>query len=55
MPNKAKTPSRNVRVPDDEWAEALAIAAERGESLAAHVIRPAIRRYIRRHRKEQSK
>jgi len=41
------TPNRSVRVPDQEWAEAQAIAAWRGESVGL-VIRNALRDYIAR-------
>jgi hypothetical protein len=53
MPNAPRTPTHNVRVPEEEWQQARAIAAARGESLAEHVLRPAIRRYIRKHSKEE--
>lgn len=47
MPNAPKTPSRNVRVPDDLWYAALEKAAERNETLA-DVIRRALQRYVSR-------
>lgn len=53
MPDQPKTPSRNVRV-GEEWEVAKAIAEARGETLAEHVIRPAINRYIRRHGQESA-
>lgn len=47
MPNKPKTPSRNVRVEDELWNEALRITAERGETVA-DVIRAALKRYVKK-------
>lgn len=43
-----KTPLRNLRVPDDLWDAAQAIAAERGESVS-DVLRAALTRYVKRH------
>lgn len=48
-PNKPLTPSRNVRVDDELWNEALRIAAERGETVA-EVIRAALRRYVKKNK-----
>lgn len=39
------TPSRNIRIPDDEWEAAKAAAAERHETITT-VIRRALREYI---------
>lgn len=47
MPNKPKTPSRNVRVDDELWNESLRIAAERGETVA-EIIRAALKRYVKK-------
>jgi hypothetical protein len=47
MPNAPKTPSRNVRVPDDLWQTAMAKALDRGETLS-DVIRKALERYVAR-------
>jgi predicted transcriptional regulator len=44
----AKTPVRNLRVSDDLWSAAQAIAEERGESLS-DVLRAALARYVQRH------
>jgi len=49
MPNKPKTPSRNVRVDDELWNEALRISSERGETVA-DVIRAALTRYVKKNR-----
>jgi hypothetical protein len=35
MPNKAKTPMRTVRIPDDQWQAALAGAAAEGTNVSA--------------------
>lgn len=43
------TPLRPVRVEDDTWLAALEVAKQRGESLSADVIRPALRKYIEDH------
>jgi predicted transcriptional regulator len=48
MPNQPKTPNRVVRVPDDLWHAAQAIAKARGETLS-DIIRDALRRYVKRH------
>ncbi|HEX6967460.1 MAG TPA: hypothetical protein VF174_01335 [Micromonosporaceae bacterium] len=47
MPNKPKTPARNIRIPDDLWEAAKAKAAERDETVTDVVIR-ALRRYVAR-------
>jgi hypothetical protein len=41
-------PARAVRVEDELWDAAKAIAAERGEDLSA-IMRDALRRYVKRH------
>lgn len=46
MPNQPKTPSRNVRIPDDLWEQAKAVAAEREETLTEVILR-ALRRYVK--------
>jgi len=46
MPNAPKTPSRNVRVPDDVWHAALAKALERDE-FVSDVIRRALEEYVK--------
>jgi predicted HicB family RNase H-like nuclease len=46
MPNAPKTPSRNVRVPDDLWQAAMAKALDRGETLS-EVIRRALEKYVK--------
>jgi predicted transcriptional regulator len=46
-------PNRNLRVPDDLWDRALAVARTRGETLSA-VIRAALVRYVKRHEKDGS-
>lgn len=42
------TTLRNVRVTDDLWTRARAVAATRGESLS-DVIRAALERYVKRY------
>jgi predicted transcriptional regulator len=42
------TTLRNVRVDDDLWQRALAVAAARNESVSA-VIRAALERYVKRY------
>ncbi len=42
------TTLRNVRVADDLWCRALAVAKARDETLS-QVIRAALERYVRRH------
>lgn len=46
MPNQPATPTRSVRVPDEEWEAAKRVASDRGETLT-DVIRRALRRYVR--------
>ena len=46
MPNKPATPGRSVRVPDEIWLQLRARADERGETVAAVVLR-ALRAYLR--------
>lgn len=53
MPNGKGTPAHRFRIPEEEWREAQAIAEARQENLSEHVLRPAVRRYIRKHRKEE--
>lgn len=48
VPNQPKTPQRAIRVPDDLWRAAQAVAKERGETLS-DVIREALAEYVRRH------
>ena len=43
-----REPLRAVRVPDDLWRRALAVAKARDESLS-QVIRAALERYVKRH------
>jgi predicted transcriptional regulator len=45
-------PARAVRVEDELWNEAKAIAAMRGDSLS-DVMREALRRYVKRHRQAE--
>lgn len=44
-PNQPKTPHRTFRA-GAEYDEARQIAAQRGENLSEHVLRPALREYI---------
>lgn len=41
-------PLRNIRVADDLWNRALAVAEKRGENLS-EVLRAALVRYVKRH------
>lgn len=50
MPNKPKTPLRNIRVDDELWNAAMAAAEARGESLSE-----AIRKFLKRYAKTGSK
>lgn len=51
VPNQPKTPQRAIRVPDDLWATAKAIAKARGETLS-EVVREALVAYVRRYGKD---
>ena len=42
----ANTTPRAIRIPDDVWQAALAMAAERGETVTAVVLR-ALKRYAK--------
>lgn len=46
MPNKPKTPSRNVRVETPLWQAAQKLATQRGESVS-DVVRRALEDYVR--------
>jgi predicted DNA binding CopG/RHH family protein len=46
MPNAPKTPSRNVRVPDELWQATKKKAAKDGITVTDVILR-ALRRYIR--------
>jgi len=48
VPNQPKTPTRAIRVPDDLWRKARAIAQARGETLS-DVLRDALVEYVRRY------
>lgn len=49
VPNKPKTPIRGIRVPDELWRDAQAVAAARDEDVSAEV-RAALERYVKRNR-----
>lgn len=51
-PATGKTPLRNVRVPDELWAAAMAEAKEEGRSLT-DVIVSDLHRYVNRRRRER--
>jgi hypothetical protein len=48
MPNQPKTPNRAMRVPEDLWAHAKRVSAERGETVTAVVV-AALQRYVDRY------
>lgn len=50
VPNQPKTPLRAIRVPDDLWKAAKAVAKERGETLS-DVMRAALVEYVRKYGK----
>jgi antitoxin component of RelBE/YafQ-DinJ toxin-antitoxin module len=47
-----RTPPRSIRVPDDLWRAAMAVADERGESIT-DVLRRALERYVRTGRPQE--
>jgi predicted HicB family RNase H-like nuclease len=49
VPNQPKTPQRAIRVPDELWKSAQAIAKRQGESLS-EVVREALAEYVKRHK-----
>lgn len=46
----SSTPSRNIRVPDEEWESAKLEAARRGETVT-----DAVRRFLRKYGKGETK
>lgn len=50
VPNQPKTPQRAIRVPDDLWQRARAIAKDRGETIS-EVLRDALVEYVKRYGK----
>jgi predicted HicB family RNase H-like nuclease len=46
VPNQPATPNRTVRIPDEVWESAQRVAADRGETMTAVIIR-ALVRYVR--------
>lgn len=50
MPNKPKTTLRNVRIDDELWQAAQAVAAQRGETVSE-----AIRAFLKRYSKKGGK
>lgn len=51
-PATGQTPLRNIRVPDELWAAAMAEAKEEGRSLT-DVIVSDLHRYVNRRRRER--
>lgn len=50
MPDKyERIPLRTVRVPDEQWDAAKAVAKARGESVS-QVVRDSLERYVKRHK-----
>lgn len=49
MPHQWKTKARGIRVPDDVWADAMAEAASRGETVSS-AINDFLKRYGKRQR-----
>jgi hypothetical protein len=45
MPNQPKTPGHTIRVPDDEWLPAKALAAKTGETMT-DIVRRALRQLV---------
>lgn len=48
VPNQPATPTHSVRVPDDLWDAAKRVAADKGETMTAMVLR-LLRREVRDH------
>jgi hypothetical protein len=48
--NAPRTPQRTIRVPDDTWLAAH-IIADRLDDNVASVLRAALKRYVKRHRR----
>lgn len=49
MPNQPRTPARSIRIPDEMWNQAKAVAEARGEDVSVEV-RAGLERYIKRNR-----
>lgn len=47
MPNAPRTPNRSVRVPEQLWAAARALAASHGETITDVIVR-CLQNYVRR-------
>jgi hypothetical protein len=45
MPDQPKTPTRSIRIPDDEWQAALEATKAKGETVT-NVVREALRRFV---------
>jgi predicted transcriptional regulator len=51
--NAPKTPQRTIRICDEDWLAAQAIAKQRGEDASA-VLRAALERYVKRNQKKMT-
>jgi phosphoribosyl 1,2-cyclic phosphodiesterase len=50
MPNRPRTPIRGIRVPDELWAAAQQVAADKGETVSDEV-RRSLERYVKKVRR----
>lgn len=52
MPNQPATTIRGIRIPDDLWEEAKAIAQDEGFASASEMVRDCLERRVADHRRK---
>jgi metal-responsive CopG/Arc/MetJ family transcriptional regulator len=55
MPNQPATTIRGIRIPDELWEEAKAIAHDEGFASASEMVRDCLERRVAEHRRKQEK
>lgn len=55
MPNQPATTIRGIRIPDDLWEEAKAIAQDEGFSSASEMVRDCLERRVAKHKRKKEK
>jgi metal-responsive CopG/Arc/MetJ family transcriptional regulator len=54
MPNQPATTIRGIRIPDDLWEEAKAIAHDEGFASASEMVRDCLERRVAEHRRKHA-
>lgn len=54
MPNQPATTIRGIRIPDELWEEAKAIAHDEGFASASEMVRDCLERRVADHRQKQA-